>query len=66
MKKIYWYAPMLRPPSFCTMPKGDFVAVQRTFPGYTFPAWAYNYELSAEDINHLSLKLVIVEVWAGA
>lgn len=62
MIKIYWYAPLLRPPSFCTMPKGDFVEVQKTFPGYTFPAWAYDHELKAEDVEHLKLKLVLTEV----
>jgi len=60
--KIYWYAPLLRPPSFTTMPKGDFVEVQRNFTGYNFPAWAYDHELSAEDVEHLTLKLVQVEV----
>ena len=62
MKKIYWYAPQLRPPSFCTMPKGDFIAVQKMLPGQTFPAWAYDHELKADDVEHLTLKLVLTEI----
>ena len=61
MKRIYWYTSLLRPPSFATMPKGDFIEVQRIFPGYSFPAWAYDRELSANDVSHLSLKLVKIE-----
>jgi hypothetical protein len=57
----YWYASKYRPPQFGGMPKGALLERERQFPGQRFTAIPYDHELSAEDIEHFSLVLVLRE-----